>query len=269
MSESRDRVASYYNLDPEREWERFDRHLFEFPVTLHYLKEHLEPESRILDVGAGPGRYAIELARLGHEVTLVDLSEKLLALARQKAEEAGQTMAGFQLASATDLSNFTSDSFDAVLCMGPMYHLTHESERDQAMAECLRVLRPDGLLVVAFVSVLGRVFDLIRNYPEKLAADVDGYIEVITGPSIASDKEPRFTDAYFVQPAEVGDLMSRYPVEQLALLGVEGMTSQSDSVLSEADDHVLKAWIDFAIAIADTPAAIYGSDHILFVGRKS
>ena len=76
--DSPDPVADYYNRDPQREWARFDRHLFEFPVTLHFLQKHLSPASRILDVGAGPGRYALELTRLGHAVELVDVSAELL-----------------------------------------------------------------------------------------------------------------------------------------------------------------------------------------------
>ena len=152
--------------------------------------------------------------------------------------------------------------------MGPMYHLTEQADRDRAMSECLRTLRPGGLIFVAFVSVLGRVFDIVRNYPEKLLADLPRMTDLVNGPSLSSSDEPRFTDAFFVQPADVGQIMSAYSIEQLEVLGVEGLTSQSEPVVTGINQDVTDAWIEFAIRTASTPAAIYGSDHILYVGRK-
>ena len=199
---------------------------------------------------------------------IVGISAKLLELAAAKAEEAGVAIGGLHLGSATDLSRFPADSRDAVLCMGPMYHLIEPADRDLALRECLRILRPGGLVFVAFVSVLGRVFDLVRNYPENLLDNVPRIADLVNGPSIASSDEARFTDAYFVQPEDVAPLMQTYPVEQLALLGVEGLTAQSEAVITGVNRSVTHAWIELAIRTAASPAALYGSDHLLFVGRK-
>ena len=69
-------VEAHYDRDPEREWERLARHRTEFAVTCRVLAEHLpSPPGHILDVGAGPGRYAVHLSRLGYRVTLLDLLE--------------------------------------------------------------------------------------------------------------------------------------------------------------------------------------------------
>lgn len=79
-------VAVHYDAHPEHEWERLQRHRTEFAVTLRALDTYLPPPpATILDIGGGPGRYAIELARLGYEVTLLDLSQANLALAKDKA----------------------------------------------------------------------------------------------------------------------------------------------------------------------------------------
>ena len=79
-------IQRYYGQEAEAEWRRLDRHRTEFAVTLRALGEHLEPPpARVLDCGGGPGRYAIELARQGYEVTLFDLSPECLQLARSKA----------------------------------------------------------------------------------------------------------------------------------------------------------------------------------------
>ena len=98
-------VANLYDSMSEREWARMDRHRTEFYVTLRALREHLPPPpARVLDCGGGPGRYAVELARWGYDVTLFDLSTGNLALAREKAAEAGVTLAGFEQGTALDLS---------------------------------------------------------------------------------------------------------------------------------------------------------------------
>src|SRR3712207_420162 len=114
-------VERYYDENPQYEWERLERHRTEFAVTMRVLQEHLpQPPARVLDVGGGPGRYAIALAAKGYQMTLVDLSSKVLEFARQKAGEAGVELAGYMHANATDLSAFSRESCDAVLLMGPL-----------------------------------------------------------------------------------------------------------------------------------------------------
>lgn len=262
------RVANHYDRDPDRELRRFERHPFEFPVTLHHIKRYLKPNSTLLDVGCGPGTYATALATLGHEVQLVDVSARLLELAKQQAVEAGVSFQKIHHGSATDLTTFASGSQDAVLCLGPMYHLVEHEDRDRAITECLRTLKPGGLLFIAFISVYAGLFDMIRNEPAQLVRRFEAVLGRITGPSVASMDEPGFTDAFFVQPDEVRDLMSHYHIEQLELLGVEGLTAQSERLISTIDDKVTDAWIRLAIESAHTPAALYGSDHLLFIGRK-
>ncbi|MGD1996290.1 MAG: class I SAM-dependent methyltransferase, partial [Anaerolineae bacterium] len=146
-------IAQYYDRQPEREWERLERHRTEFALTLRTLADHLpSPPARVLDCGGGPGRYAIELARRGYDVVLFDISTGNLRLAREKAVEAGVTLAAFEEGTATDLSRFPDGVFDAVLLMGPLYHLLREEERELALAEAHRVLTPGGALFAAFLS---------------------------------------------------------------------------------------------------------------------
>ena len=103
-------IQALYDRNPEQEWDRMDRHPTEFAVTLRALAEHLPPPpASILDCGGGPGRYAIELAGQGYQVTLFDLSPGNLALAEAKAQEADVTLAGLLQGTAIDLSRFPGD----------------------------------------------------------------------------------------------------------------------------------------------------------------
>ena len=138
-------VEQFYDQDEHNEWSRFDRHRTEFAVNLRALSEFLPPAPvQILDVGGGPGRYAIELTKRGYPVTLLDLAQRNLERAQANAEVAGIALAGVQHGNALDLTCFADNTYDAVLLMGPLYHLFTEQDRVQAVVEARRVLLSDA-----------------------------------------------------------------------------------------------------------------------------
>ena len=138
-------VEQYYDENALDEWQRLERHRTEFGVTMLALEEFLPPPpARIADIGGGPGRYAISLAKKGYTVTLVDLAQENLSLAQDKAREAGITLEAVVHANALDLSQLAVGVYDAVLLMGPLYHLLTEEERKQAIRQALRILQPGG-----------------------------------------------------------------------------------------------------------------------------
>ena len=101
-------VEKFYDGKANAEWIRLERHRTEFAVTMRALADFLpEAPATILDVGGGPGRYAIALAQQSYSVTLVDLSQSNLTLAREKAEEAGVVLTDFIHANALDLAHFS------------------------------------------------------------------------------------------------------------------------------------------------------------------
>src|SRR2546422_2084037 len=143
------RVRKFYSISAEREWMRLEHPTegrLEFAVHKAWIGRFLPPApARILDIGGGPGRYSIWLAERGYRVTLADLSPELLALAKEKAGEAGVELERIVEVNAMDLSPFGAESFDAVLCMGPLYHLIEEADRRAVVSELFRVLKPGGI----------------------------------------------------------------------------------------------------------------------------
>src|SRR5262249_18595442 len=134
----------------------------EFAITTHTLQAHLPSSARVLDIGGGPGRYAIWLAEQGHRVVLADLSPTLLQIARREIARAGVADAVEEIveADACDLSRWPDASFDAALCLGPFYHLPDPAERERAASELARVVRPDG---VVFIALMPRLAFLRRT----------------------------------------------------------------------------------------------------------
>ncbi len=261
-------VAAWYDSDPQREWGRADRHRTEFAISLRAFVQHLPPApARILDCGGGPGRYAIELARQGYDVTLFDLSAGNLDLGREKAAEAGVSLA-FEQGTALDLSRFATGQFDAVLFLGPLYHLLTEEDRLQALTEARRVLRPGGPLFAAFITRFAAHRTAALLYPtEPLEMSLDYQMIEETG-VLAPREGVRFV-AYFARQEEVEPLVRRAGLEIDEILGVEGLVS----VLEKAGVNDLAGpawdwWLEANWRAAHEPALFGAVEHLLVVARN-
>ncbi|MBC8255137.1 MAG: methyltransferase domain-containing protein [Ardenticatenia bacterium] len=248
-------IERCYDQQPEREWERMERHRTECAVTLRALAEHLPPPpARVLDCGGGPGRYAIELARRGYEVILFDLSTGCLQLAREKA---------------TDLSRFSNASFDAVLLMGPLYHLLEEDERRQALAEARRVLVAGGLVFAAFISRYATLRWAAAHEPSWPLEhpDLTGMILTMGVLPPRGESDAEFV-AYFAHPIEVVLLCQRAGFEIVTVLGVEGLVSMIEDGVNALSSEAWEAWVDLNYRVTADPSIHGCVEHLLAVAVK-
>lgn len=263
-------IARYYDLQTEEEWKRLARHRTEFTVTLRALADHLPPPpARLLDCGGGPGRYAIEMARRGYDVTLFDLSAGNLQLAQEKAAEAGVTLAAIEQGTATDLARFPEAAFDAVLLMGPLYHLLEEAERQQTLAETYRVLKPGGQLFAAFIS---------RYAPLRYAAAHEPfwpleYPELLESILTRGIMPPHRKDGeafvgHFAHPTEVIPLCQHAGFEITTVLGVEGLVSMIEDEVNDLSGEAWDTWVDLNHHLAPDPSIHGCVEHLLAVAVK-
>src|SRR5258708_37310992 len=142
-------------------------HQLEYDLTWRYLTRYLPPAGSILEIGAGTGRYTLALCRRGYSVPAVDLSAALLQRCKLQLEASrlhGQVQ--FVVADARDLHAVSTTAFDAVLLMGPLYHLVFEEDRQEAVRQAADRLRSGGLLFSTHLSRLGILGDLMRRMPE-------------------------------------------------------------------------------------------------------
>lgn len=263
------RIQQYYDCRVQAEWERLQSSWLEYAITRHFIGLVTQPGSEILDIGGGPGRYALDLAAKGHRVDLADLSPANVAFAEEKARAMGTHLRSARVADACDLSMFRDDSFDAVLNLGPLYHLVDEDRRVLAVLESLRVLRPGGFALFAFISRYAPVYFSLKTQPERI-----GQLRPLTerilerGAYHPGDDESFFVESHFIEPGKIGSFMERFDVEEQALFGAESLMAQSEAMLLNLPAAARQAWLELAIASARTPAALYASEHLVFVGRK-
>lgn len=259
-------VKAFYNASVESEWNRLEARPFEFEINRHFIDRYVKPGDRVLDAGGGPGRYSLYLAERGADVTLLDLSQGNVEFAQQKAKELGLSIQA-QCADACTLDTAVEGQFDAVLLMGPLYHLLEEADRKQAVEACLRVLRPGGVLCIAFISLVGGMVYAAREAPESILWEREEvfYRKVVDKEDFAGEA---FTQAFFIQPEHILPWMEKFPLETLHLLGSEGVTAPFHAQMKAAEPEVRSRWVDLSIKLCERPDFFNYSEHMLYIGRK-
>jgi SAM-dependent methyltransferase len=191
-----------------RSWDLFER--------------FLPPSGRVLDVGGGPGTHAAHLATRGYDVTLVDPVRGHVERARQRA---GEGPARFEVRQGVAAELPAGDgSVDAVLLMGPMYHLVERDDRLAVLAEALRVLRPGGRLLAEVISRHAWVLDAtVKGLLDEpgVMAGVERTVELGLTQDPATTAEGSFW-AYFHRPDELRDELTETGFGGIELVAVEG-----------------------------------------------
>jgi 2-polyprenyl-3-methyl-5-hydroxy-6-metoxy-1,4-benzoquinol methylase len=152
-------LASFFDAYGEREWDRHDAGpgpRVSFRLHCQLLAEYVQPDDLVLDAGAGPGRFTIELARLGARVHVGDLSENQLRLNRQHVQDAGvaDSVVATERLDICDLSRLATATFDVVVCYGGPLSYVRDRAPD-ALAELVRVTRPGGHVLLSVMSTAG------------------------------------------------------------------------------------------------------------------
>ena len=170
-------TREFYNQYAEREWERMDLDVYNrimFIQHMDFVDEHIKPGLRILDAGCGAGRYAIAFAKMGCHVTLFDISDTQLSIAKEKISERGLdgNISGYVQGDIRDLSAFADATFDIVICYGaPLSYVL--TRRDTVVAEFYRVLKKGGVVAASVNNKWGILRDLIGRQYENFFSRPD------------------------------------------------------------------------------------------------
>lgn len=269
-------VRNYYAAFGENEWHRltWPEGSIEFAVTTHVLNKYLPEHGRILDIGGGPGRYTIWLAQRGYKVVLADLSPNLLDIARAKIAEAGvqSQVEDVLVCDACDLSRFDDNSFDAVLCLGPFYHLIEPTDREQAAAELVRVVKPKCIAFVALIPIYTFLRRTLAHKDERHHLARSEYVSRLMNEGVfVNDVPNRFNAGYGVRPQEVAPFFEKHglkTVELLADTGFAAPCAQHLAELAESDPKAHEMAMEIIISTAHDPSIWGASIHLLYVGQK-
>jgi ubiquinone/menaquinone biosynthesis C-methylase UbiE len=259
-----DELSHYYGRG-EEEGRLAGPFRLEFARTQELLRRFLPaPPAMVLDVGGGPGSYAAWLADRGYEVELLDPIELHVEQARARGVSA-------HMGDARELP-FADAAADAVLLLGPLYHLQEPADRRRALEEARRVLRPGGLLAAAAISRFASTIDGLRR-ELLLAADFEQGVErsLRDGRHENPSRRPeRFTTAYFHLPHELEQEVRGAGFELTGVLAIEGVGEFAPDVGAWLDDPVRRGVLLRAIERVEAEPALLGaSPHLMALATRA
>jgi ubiquinone/menaquinone biosynthesis C-methylase UbiE len=266
-----DKIRAYYaSFD---EWGRLDapEGARELARALEILADKLAPGARVLDLGGGPGRYAIELARRGHRVVLADLSPELLEVARRRVAEADLPgVESFDVVDATDLGRYADGSFDAVVALGPFYHLVADAERRRSVAEIRRVLVSHGQAFIAFIPRLSGLIALIDRAATKPAQVPEAVLQTAADTGVFSNPATSgFQEGYYPLPSEIEQLFVTSGFRLEDMLSLKSIANDRAHHVARLEPTVSAEVERLARALCRRPEIIATCGHALLVARKS
>jgi ubiquinone/menaquinone biosynthesis C-methylase UbiE len=264
-------IQAYYASFPEERRLELGPFKLEFERTKEILARVLPPApARIVDVGGAAGAYSLWLAERGYEVHLVDASPRLVEEARRRSERSEAPIASLSVGDARRLAQ-QDDSAQAVLVMGPLYHLPSASDRMASLREAFRVLTTSGVAVVAAISRYASTLDGLAR-----SLSLDPRFVKIRDRDLVDGQHRNdttnldyFTTAYFHRPDDLRSELERAGFKEATVLGVEGPAWMlHDFDARWQDPAQRKDLLDVARALETESSVLGVSAHLLGVGRK-
>lgn len=261
MSKRLEIVNSFYNeIDEDGRLGKSRHGQMEYFTTMHYINKYAQKGARLLEIGAGTGRYSIALAKAGYDVTSVELVEHNLEVLKKNSEGI-DNIQSYQ-GDALDLSRFADNSFDVTLLFGPLYHLYEPQDVQKSIDEAIRVTKPNGVILVAFLSVYAILFDNYLN-----GTLLDGIKENFTeNYKIRHFEEQLFTGYDIV---EFEELFTDKSVEHLNTVAVNGILELAEKRIDFAmSDEEMEAFAKLWLAVCEKREMLGTSGHLLYICKK-
>jgi len=272
-SRDAEEIAAYYARGLERDRLASGLGALELARTQALLARYLPPPpATVADIGGGPGRYAVWLAERGYRVHLVDPVPLHVEQARAAAAARPRVaLASAELGDARAL-RLSDASVDAVLLLGPLYHLPERADRLRALGEARRVCRPGGVVIAAAISRYASTLDGLRGgYLEDPAFAAVAAGDLEDGRHRNPTGDPAyFTVAYFHRPQDLAAECSAAGLTHEATLAVEGAGWLLPDLDARLADEQRRAVLLTALSRLETEPALLGvSAHLLAVARRN
>ena len=261
MSKRIEILRSFYDdIDEDSRLNRSRQGQLEYITTMNYIHRYAKTGAKILEIGAGTGRYSIALAKEGYNVTAVELVETNLEVLKNNSVGI-ENIISYQ-GDALNLDRFEGNQFDITLLFGPMYHLYDKKEVHKALDEAIRVTKKGGIILTAFLSVYAI---MNNNYlRETLAAGIEMNFD-------DNYKVKHFEDQLFTgyDIVEFEELFESHNTKYLTTAAVDNILEtaerRTDFKMSDAD---FELFVKYHLATCEKRELLGSSSHLLYICKK-
>jgi SAM-dependent methyltransferase len=249
------RTAEYYDEFGEREWTRFEQGVTPpagLDIHVRFLERFVNRGDRVLDAGAGPGRFTLELVRLGADVVALDISPVQLEQLRKRLPDIEA-----QVGDITDLSRFADDSFDVTVCFGgPLSYVLDRA--DDALGELVRITRSGGHVLVSVMSTVGAVVHFLAILFDLARRDgVDVQEEIVRTGFLPEGGDYGHLAMHMYRWSELEALLSRHG--EVVAVAAAGLLPNLRPEEPELQEFVLRLEAE----LCEEPGAVSSGQHIV------
>ncbi len=248
----------YENYDEDNRLIKDNTHNVEYLITKEYIEKYLKKGDKILEVGAGTGRYSLNYASQGYDVTSIEFVQHNLDILKSKITKDMKIRA--EQGDAVDLSRFTNNIFDMTLVLGPLYHLYQDSDINKAIEEAIRVTKKNGIIMFAYITSDGVFADwavdhLLDGFPN----DFDENFKLVRYP------EGIFAPFYI---QEFKNILKNYNIEYLHNVAVDGIVNIISDKINSLSEEEFKVWVKYQLSVCEREDLQGYSCHMLYICRK-
>lgn len=228
----------------------------EYLTTMKYINEYLKPGMRILEVGAGTGRYALTLASEGYQVDAIELVQHNVDILKSHIQ-LNYNIQAVQ-GDALDLTRYSDETFDLTLVLGPMYHLYNDEDKIKCLNEAVRVTKKNGKVMISYclneATVITYAF-VANNIKDCLLKSMftDDYHCISTEKEIFE----------LVRVEDINRINSNFDIVRDKLVATDGATRYIRQVIDEMDEETYKIYLDYHFTICERQDLIGASHHCL------
>lgn len=261
MDERTKNLNMFYNDKCDEDLRLTSKHgSIEFITTTKYIDKLLKNGDRILEIGAGTGKYSLYYANKGYKVNAIEFVNNNLEVLKSKITDDMDIVA--EQGDALDLSRFDDNTFDVTLVLGPLYHLYDKKDIDKAINEAIRVTKKEGIIAIAYLTsdsimvnwgLMGN--HLIDGYPN----DYDDNFKMINYPG-------GIFAAFYIK--EFKDMMSNYNVEYLNNIATDGLAHHLKEKIDSLSDEEFNIWLNYHLSTCEREDLQGYSNHMLYICKK-
>lgn len=260
MAKQMTELEKYYNKFNEDK-RLLSRHgQVEFITSMKYIHHALDEyaDPKIIDIGAGTGRYSVALAEEGYDVTAVELVKYNLGILKQKKS----SVKAYQ-GNALNLKKFEDESFDVTLLFGPMYHLFSFEDKVKALSEAKRVTKTGGTILVAYC--MNEYCVLMYAFKERKLKECRKDNRLTEDfHSVSSEK-----DLYdYVRIEDIDRINSEVGLVRDKIISPDGPTDYMRPVINAMDEETFEEYIRYHLSICERPDLIGAGAHTLDILKK-